>query len=279
MPGYKGRVPTDDLGDRMKMYEAGTADRLMPFLPVLARLDGKSFHSFCRGLEKPFDPRFVLAMQDVTKWLVHKTGAVAGYVQSDEISLLWGIDEPNSQKVFFDRRVQKMVSILAALASVRFNQVIPQEILAEGNPENPPVFDCRVWVVQNQTEAANTFLWRVEDAKSNSVQAVGHKHFSHNQLYKVKNHEIVEKLRTEKNVDWEAFPPHLRFGMFYQRKEVSRPFTATELKKLPPKHKAHSDPNLQIVRQDIVEMPMQDFIFIKNRVGVLFNGEDFQVGV
>ena len=80
-------------------------------------------------------------------------------------------------------------------------------------------------------------------------------------------------------MDWEAFPPHLRFGMFYQRKEVSRPFTATELKKLPPKHKAHSDPNLQIVRQDIVEMPMQDFIFIKNRVGVLFNGEDFQVGV
>ena len=35
---------SDDLGDRMKMYEAAESGRrLMPLLPVLARIDGRFY--------------------------------------------------------------------------------------------------------------------------------------------------------------------------------------------------------------------------------------------
>ena len=48
----------DGLSDRMKQYEAAEAGRrLMPLLPALARLGGRAFHSFVRGLARPFDQR------------------------------------------------------------------------------------------------------------------------------------------------------------------------------------------------------------------------------
>ena len=49
----------DCLGDRMKAYEkVETGRKVMPFLPIYARLDGKAFHNFTRGMERPFDEKF-----------------------------------------------------------------------------------------------------------------------------------------------------------------------------------------------------------------------------
>lgn len=45
---------SDALGDRMKMYEGAEAGRrLMPLLSLLARIDGRAFNSFTRGMERP----------------------------------------------------------------------------------------------------------------------------------------------------------------------------------------------------------------------------------
>lgn len=51
------------LGDRMKQYEQVTQVRLIRRMPVILRLDGKSFHRFTRGFKKPFDPVMLTAMQ------------------------------------------------------------------------------------------------------------------------------------------------------------------------------------------------------------------------
>jgi hypothetical protein len=49
---------TDDLGDRMKLYEMAEAGRcFMPKLPICIRLDGRAFSSWTRGLEQPYDTR------------------------------------------------------------------------------------------------------------------------------------------------------------------------------------------------------------------------------
>jgi len=271
---YKGPLNMDDFGDRMKMYESGTSGRLLPLVPAFARLDGKTFHNFCKGLDKPFDERFVDVMAETTEWLVRKTGALAGYVQSDEITLMWHTDDPASQKVFFDRRHQKMISVLASLATVRFNQIVSSRWPAWTDPENPPVFDCRVWVVPTKDEAANAFLWRVEDAKSNSIQAYGQAHFSHNRMHGMKN---PEALKAEKGVDWDALPQRLRFGTFFQRRTVVRAFTTDELEKLPAKHEARTNPDLKVERSDVISFPMPDFLKVGNRVAVLFDGAEPEV--
>jgi tRNA(His) 5'-end guanylyltransferase len=99
----------DELGDRMKMYEGAEAQRrLMPLLPVIARLDGRSFHSFTRGMDRPFDATFSSCMIDTAKALVQESGACMGYVQSDEVTLAWHSEDMRSQ-IYFDGRVAKML--------------------------------------------------------------------------------------------------------------------------------------------------------------------------
>lgn len=233
----------------MKKYEAmACPDRLMPLLPVIARLDGRSFHSLTRGLEKPFDERFISLMQETAKYLIEETNAPIAYVQSDEISLLWHEPEYKSQ-IFFDGRIQKMVSTLAAMASVKFNQLLPKFLPEKARKS--PTFDCRVFTVPNKEEVHNAFLWRIEDAERNSIQAVGQVNFSHKQMQGLNNRQVLEKLKEEKNFDWESFPEHLRYGTMFRKETEERQFTTEEIDKLPAKHEARSNPELTVQRSVI----------------------------
>ncbi len=50
----------DSFGDRMKMYEGAEAQRkFLPGLPIVARLDGRGFSRFTKGLERPYDQRMI----------------------------------------------------------------------------------------------------------------------------------------------------------------------------------------------------------------------------
>lgn len=77
-------------------------------------------------MARPYDERFSKAMIETTKYLVDETDARMGYTQSDEISLVWLTESPESQ-IFFNGRIQKMTSILAAMASVKFLMLIQVE--------------------------------------------------------------------------------------------------------------------------------------------------------
>lgn len=51
---------TDKLGDRMKEnYENRSKTYLTRRTPVLLRLDGCHFHTFTKGLKKPYDSLFI----------------------------------------------------------------------------------------------------------------------------------------------------------------------------------------------------------------------------
>ena len=118
-------MSNDDFGDRMKTLEQMEAGRkCLPLLPVIARLDGRGFSKFTAGLPRPFDTRLSNLMQETTKHLVEHTAAKCGYTQSDEITLAWYSDSYDCQ-IFFDGKIQKMVSTLAAIASVKFNKLLP----------------------------------------------------------------------------------------------------------------------------------------------------------
>ena len=60
----------DALGDRMKgYYEEVTKTKLTRRTPVIIRLDGCHFHTFTKGMKKPFDEILVKTMQDTMKYL------------------------------------------------------------------------------------------------------------------------------------------------------------------------------------------------------------------
>ena len=59
----------DSFGDRMKFFEKMGSARLMPMLPILARLDGKCFSGFTNDLDRPFDSNFSAIMVALTRYL------------------------------------------------------------------------------------------------------------------------------------------------------------------------------------------------------------------
>lgn len=262
----------DPLGDRMKAYENVEAGRrVMPLLPVLARIDGRSFSAFTRGLARPFDERLSRLMVETTRFLVTEADARCGYTQSDEISLAWYTDDPTSQ-IFFDGRVCKMTSQLAALASVYFNRRLP-EFLPIEYAERMPTFDARVWTVPTLAEAANCFLWREWDATKNSVSMAARAHYSHAELHG-KDGRAMQEMLWQKGVNWNDYPAFFKRGTYVRRVRVSRPFTVDELERLPPKHQARLDPNLVIERSEVRTLELPPLGRIANRVEVLFAGAE-----
>lgn len=110
----------DALGDRMKEYEGRESSRrLYSDLPIIARIDGRSFSKFTRPFDKPFDSSVTDAMDCATSRLVEKTHALVGYTQSDEITLVWHVDRSDNPaaQMLFDGRVQKLCSVLAGMAT------------------------------------------------------------------------------------------------------------------------------------------------------------------
>ncbi len=150
-----------NLGDRMKQYEASTESRILPRLPVIVRLDGRSFSKFTKGMKKPFDESFRQAMIEVTKYLVEQTHAKIGYTQSDEITLVLYTENLQAGSVLFDGRVQKIASNFASMASVKFllemQKRFPEKVSVE---KTLPSFDARVFPVPSKTEAVNNLVWR-----------------------------------------------------------------------------------------------------------------------
>ena len=107
------KVKRDDFGSRIKEYERQTTQaRLIPLLPIVARLDGKSFSKYTKRMDRPFDAEMSYTMTEVTKYLVEKTHANIGYTQSDEITLCWYNEDPKSQSMF-DRKIHKLVGLIS----------------------------------------------------------------------------------------------------------------------------------------------------------------------
>lgn len=225
----------DSLGDRMKLFEQQEAGRTaFRQLPLMARLDGRTFHSFCRGLDKPYDKRFSHLMIETAKHLVDETQAKIGYVQSDEISLCWML-ENYEQEFLFNGKFQKLTSILAATATAFFNRGLLSVI-----PEKShllPVFDCRVWNVPTLKEAYHAILWRQQDATKNAISMAAHTYFSHKSLQGMHGGQMQERLWAEKGINFNDYPPFFKRGVFVKRHKVEKMLSDEELARIPEQHR------------------------------------------
>jgi tRNA(His) 5'-end guanylyltransferase len=262
---------TDALGDRMKAYESRESEhRLLPMVPVLARIDGRNFSAFTRGLARPYDMTMTRAMLATTEELVEETHARIGYTQSDEISLVWQAQRSDSS-IFFDHRIAKMTSVLASFATASFINAL----LAEGLfdlARRAPHFDCRVWQVPTRSEAANTFLWREQDATKNAISMAAAAVYSHKELDHKTGPEKQELL-FEKGINFNDYPAFFKRGTFVRRQTILRELTVEELARIPEKHR----PTGSVERSVIVRLDMPRFGSVTNREAVIFDGAQPEV--
>lgn len=260
----------DTLGDRMKEYEGQEAHRTFAEgLPICIRLDGRKFSTWTKNLHRPFDARLSGLMIGLTLALVKETSAKVGYTQSDEISLVL-YDTDTSSEGYFGGRIQKIVSMTSAFASAWFAREVP--LVLPEKATKMALFDSRAWTVPSLQEATNTLIWRELDASKNSISMAAQRHFSTSQLHKKTSTDKLALL-TSKGVDWNEYPQHFRRGTYVLRRTETGPFLPEELNELPPKHQAHSNPDLQVTRSRVTEEYLPPLVSIWNREGVLFNGE------
>jgi tRNA(His) 5'-end guanylyltransferase len=259
-----------DFDIRMKVYEktSPASNKLIPLLPTFARIDGKSFHAFTRGLNRPFDDCMIQCMQNTTKFLVEETNAKIGYTQSDEITLMWYSSDYNSQ-IFFDGKLYKMISVLASMATYKFNKEKVSRL--SGKVNTPAYFDCRVYQVPSRTEAVNVFKWREVDAVRNSISMLAQSLYSSKELHN-KTCNQMQGLCLQKGSNWNDLPDHKKRGSYYGKMDINRKLTSDELKKLPPYHHAHKDPDFIIKRGEVVNLALPILSTIENPINVIFRG-------
>ena len=202
------------LGDRMKEnYENITRYKLPKRSYVIIRLDGKAFHTYTRGLNKPFDANFVEDMSNTTKYLLENIqGCKMAYVQSDEISLLLTDFDKLTTSAWFDNNIQKMASVSASMTTMEFNRLRTLRGINTG-----ALFDSRVFTIPQVEEVANYFLWRQRDCIINSVQSVAQSMFSHKELNGLSCEVLKEKMINERDVDWGNYQSVYKNGTLYYK--------------------------------------------------------------
>lgn len=234
------------LGDRMKeYYENITRNKLTRRTPVIIRLDGKAFHTFTRGFDKPFDKCIVRSMQETMNYLCNNIqGCVLGYTQSDEISLLLCDYQKLDTAAWFDYNIQKMVSVSAAMATFKFldsmrdfyamlterldkyNNIPDYNVESQSLTEEQAInkaekiyrklmcgafFDARAFSIPKE-EVNNYFIWRQQDATKNSVMTLAQQYYSQNALNGVKYKEAEDMLFTDKGINWNDLPTAVKRG-------------------------------------------------------------------
>lgn len=221
----------DDLGCRMKtFYEQIPKTRLMRRCPVVIRCDGRSFHTFTKKFQKPFDEVLIKTMQETMKYLCENIqGCVLGYTQSDEITLILIDYKKLTSSAFFDYEVQKICSITASMATMAFNKFFEKNIqeFSESNEcrgldikyldiyrealNKGAMFDARCFNIPKE-EVTNLVYWRQLDATRNSIQMVGQANFSHKELQNKSCNDIQDMLMTQKEINWNNLPTYQKRG-------------------------------------------------------------------
>ena len=224
----------DELGDRMKdFYEDRTRYKLARRTNTIIRIDGKAFHTYTKGLERPFDLGLMEDMNKTTEYLCQNIqGAKFGYVQSDEISILITDYDDISTHAWFDGNLQKMSSIAASLATAKFNQLrMARACFDDVIKEDAPIykddiedfklamFDARVFQIPYHEEVFNYFIWRQQDASRNSISSVAQANFSSKELNGKKTSDMQDMLMLEKGINWNDFSPREKRGSLIRKVE------------------------------------------------------------
>lgn len=234
-----------NLEDKCLYYRGLTDYKLLPGSYVIVMLDGRSFSKLIKNkFNKPFDDNFIDMMNETAKYVCENVqGCKLAYVQSDEISLvLTDFDTPTTD-TFFGYRLCKMQSIIASLATAKFNQLMTVYNLSKNCYENKleddeetiynvkqaiekisksnlMQFDCKCWNVPSINDVFAWFLYRQIDCVRNSKQQTAQTYLPHKMLLKLDTDAQIKLLIEEKNIDWNCYPMNHKYGRFIWKQKV-----------------------------------------------------------
>lgn len=220
------------LKEKYNYYRNLTDYRLLPNGYIMVMLDGRSFSKKIKNnFKRPFDETFINLMNETAKYVCEKvSGCKLAYVQSDEINLI--LYDDFEKDPFFGNRLCKLQSIIASIATSKFNQLAIIEALKDNNYSKDGVinmiansslyeFDCKVWNVPNVNDAFAGILYRQNDCVRNSKEAVAQNYFSHKTLHGKKTEEQIELVKEYFGVNWyDDFTHGEQYGRLIIRRKI-----------------------------------------------------------
>lgn len=238
------------LANKIKQIEKEYETYLDPTLTHFIRCDGRGFKNFCRGFKSPFDDIFRNTMERTMIELCKVVqGAVLGYTQSDEITIMFRKDNEKSD-LPFNGRVQKICLEYASETQNIFNKIFANEVeiakivrmkeLIDTNKYDyeeivkivekefsiyykklhTAKFDCRVFSLPKE-ESREVFIWRQLDCYKNAIQMIARSLYTQKELHKKKQWEMLSMI-AEKNllVDID-FPQKRLYGVAAKKETIT----------------------------------------------------------
>ena len=227
-----------DLSARMKYYEEYCEENIYKIdseYPFIIRIDGRCFSRLLKSIKKkeftstkaPLSYEFKKAMDLTTKDLVKEFNVSCGYNHSDEISLVFkpllqeSKDDTTIREHIFAGRVQKLISVIPAYASVRLSYHLNTINYEKFKDISSLVsFDGRCLIFPSNFEVINYFVWRAKyDCFRNFVSELTYNHFPKKTLTNITTNERINKLQNE-GIDVYDYNHTLLYGTYIKRKLV-----------------------------------------------------------
>ena len=224
----------DSLEEKCRYFQSLADYRLRENSFILAHIDGRSFSRLVKNkFKKPFDADFIEMMNETAKFLCQSVSCVKfAYVQSDEITLVMcDYNEKDTEsEFFFGGRLCKLQSIIASLATSKFNRLMTLYNIKNAEKcadcvsiiEGVPLaqFDCKCWNVLNGNDAFAWVLYRQIDCVRNSKQQAAQTYFLHKELLGKDTEEQIGMLKEGKNIDWNTdYNDGEKYGRFVFKRE------------------------------------------------------------
>ena len=221
------------LKERMKYLQWLRDYKLDKDSYILCHIDGRAFSKMIKKRFKlPFDDDFMQMMDETAAYVCENVqGAKCAYVQSDEITIVitsfkYEGDELINGSAFFDYRLCKLQSIIASLATAKFNQLYTLRMINEDSDKSikqqineiPLIqFDCKCWDVNTYDDMFAWFKFRQNDCIRNSKQQFAQAYCSHKDLLNKNSDEQVEYCNLKTGNDWNTLNGKYKYGRIVYR--------------------------------------------------------------
>ncbi|MFT4246139.1 MAG: tRNA(His) guanylyltransferase Thg1 family protein [Micrococcaceae bacterium] len=191
---------SERIGNKQKFTEKEKEfRRTIPKNSIMGmRLDGRSFHTFTKQFERPYDRTLMKAMDAAAITIVSKVldNSMFAYVQSDEINVFFSDLITVKRQFEFSGREEKLLSISASGATGGFMKNCPKT-------QGIPMFDARLFHLKNCDELQEYMDYRRLDARKNAATMAASVLYSHKKLMHLKNDERLDLL---KGTEYEKLP-------------------------------------------------------------------------
>jgi tRNA(His) guanylyltransferase len=206
------------LQQRQVGYEQTYNQNIIGRIPVVIKIDGRSFNRVTKNTQRPFCQKTMLLLNSTMLNLAKQIdGVLFGFQYSDKIFFILRNDRSPDEDPWFGNNIQKLSSVSASMATYEFMN----QLWAADDPpalEGSITFASHVFGVPNVTEAINYLIYRqfrcMQNALNESVQSVLWPRYGKQtpSFLEDKSMDQRQQMLHEAGFDFESLPAAYRLG-------------------------------------------------------------------